>query len=418
MSVCRFQKEGRLESSWTFPFSVVPQGKRIVLYGAGKVGQAFYRQLTALSWAKEIIWTDQNAEGYERLPDGRRLFAPAELAALDFDVVVLAVADRVVAESIARTLAALGVAEEKLLWGCLPASVKLRKTAHFARLVEPALRELKDVGTRMGLSTDVMASWQSRIRDAGALVLPRLVVELTNRCTLRCRHCNNLMPLVKTHWDADPEQVIADVRRILAAVDGVVKMELLGGETFVYKELPRVIDALLDEPKILQLEFTTNGTVQLRDDVLERLAHPKCFVRVSRYDCVTQAGAFVKRLAAHHVAYCEMEELQWVDPGAPAAHGKTAEQLRENFVRCPSAYLCKTLLDGKLYACARGASLFQLGFIQEHGEAFVDVREGNALRDRIRAFFEEDKNIVCDYCTIVDAGRPVKAGEQLPGTAR
>lgn len=175
-----------------------------------------------------------------------------------------------------------------------------------------------------------------------------------------------------------------------------------------------MIDALLGEPKILQLEFTTNGTVQLRDEVLERLAHPKCFVRVSRYDCVAQAEAFVKRLAAHHVAYCEMEELQWVDPGAPAAHGKTAEQLRENFVRCPSAYLCKTLLAGKLYACARGASLFQLGFIQGHEEAFVDVREGNALRDRIRAFFEEDANIVCDYCTIVDAGRPVKAGEQLP----
>ena len=226
---CFSQEAERLTPGWGFPFQRVPQGKRIVLYGAGKVGQAFYRQLTALSWAEEIIWADQNAGGYESLPDGRRLFAPAELAALDFDVVVIAVADRAVAESIARTLAALGVAEEKLLWGCLPASLKLRKTAHFARLVEPALRELKDVGARMGLSTDVMAAWQERIRDTDALVLPRLVVELTNRCTLRCRYCNNLMPLVKAHWDADPVQAIADVRRILAAVDGIVKVELLGG---------------------------------------------------------------------------------------------------------------------------------------------------------------------------------------------
>ena len=61
------------------------------------------------------------------------------------------------------------------------------------------------------------------------MVLPRLVVELTNRCTLRCRHCNNLMPFVKKPWDAEPEQVVEDLHRVLGAVDGIVKVELLGG---------------------------------------------------------------------------------------------------------------------------------------------------------------------------------------------
>ena len=71
------------------------------------------------------------------------------------------------------------------------------------------------------------------------------------------------------------------------------------------------------------------------------------------------------------------------------------------------------MLDGKIYACARGASLFQLGFIQGYEEAFVDVRESQNLRGRITNFFEQDANIVCDYCSIADAGRPVKAGEQV-----
>ena len=134
---------------------------------------------------------------------------------------------------------------------------------------------------------------------------------------------------------------------------------------------------------------------------------------MSRYDCVSQVEKFIAALRAHHVAHRVMQDMIWRDPGNPASHGKTMEQLKENFVQCSSAYTCKTLLDGKIYACARGASLFQLGFIQGYEEAFVDVRESQNLRGRITNFFEQDANIVCDYCSIADAGRPVKAGEQV-----
>ena len=229
VKTCFFQEGESLETSWVFPFQRVPEGKRLVLYGAGKVGQAFYQQLVALSWAETIFWVDQNFRGYGLLPDGSRILAPEEIAALSYDFVVIAVADRQIASSIMQNLVQLGILEEKLLWGCLPCRMTLPKTSHFARLVEPAVRELKEVGTRLAFSTDQMRAWQSRIWDEEKVVLPRLVVELTNRCTLRCRHCNNLMPFVKKPWDAEPEQVVEDLHRVLGAVDGIVKVELLGG---------------------------------------------------------------------------------------------------------------------------------------------------------------------------------------------
>lgn len=42
-----------------FPFDKVERGKRIVLYGAGTVGNQYYRQLQACHYCREIIWVDK-----------------------------------------------------------------------------------------------------------------------------------------------------------------------------------------------------------------------------------------------------------------------------------------------------------------------------------------------------------------------
>lgn len=45
-----------------FPFNSVPAGKKIILYGAGETGKAYYNQITRLNYCSEILWIDKNAK--------------------------------------------------------------------------------------------------------------------------------------------------------------------------------------------------------------------------------------------------------------------------------------------------------------------------------------------------------------------
>lgn len=96
-------------------------GKDIVLYGAGKRGQEFYRQIaehkkingTGYS-CRITAWVDQNYKKYRE--QGLMVSAPEELKSAEFDQVVIAVAREDISESIKEMLMKLGIEEYKILW--------------------------------------------------------------------------------------------------------------------------------------------------------------------------------------------------------------------------------------------------------------------------------------------------------------
>ena len=50
---------------YMFPFDKVMKGERIVLYGAGTVGQAYMDQLSQLDYCEVVLWVDKNFDKYE-----------------------------------------------------------------------------------------------------------------------------------------------------------------------------------------------------------------------------------------------------------------------------------------------------------------------------------------------------------------
>lgn len=60
-------KKGLKFHGYLFPFSKVPYGSRIILYGAGDVGTQYYRQIMESNYCDVAAWVDGNAEKYKRL---------------------------------------------------------------------------------------------------------------------------------------------------------------------------------------------------------------------------------------------------------------------------------------------------------------------------------------------------------------
>lgn len=100
-----------------FPFASVPPGSRLVLYGAGEVGQWYLSQLKETGYAEVVAIADRDWERYQDFDVP--LIEPKALADAACDYIVVSVEKRSTAEAIAKSLAhEFGVPAKKIVLGC------------------------------------------------------------------------------------------------------------------------------------------------------------------------------------------------------------------------------------------------------------------------------------------------------------
>lgn len=106
--------ERRVRKTYTFPFDLVKKDSRVILYGAGAVGQEFYRQVKQISYAEIVLRVDQNYESYS-LYD---LKHPSVLNKdVEYDYIVIANASPYIAKEIRDYLLSMsGVDGAKIVW--------------------------------------------------------------------------------------------------------------------------------------------------------------------------------------------------------------------------------------------------------------------------------------------------------------
>lgn len=104
----------RLEDSYKFPYHLFPRQAKVVIYGAGKVGEEFYRQAVCSDYIHLVALVDKKAAELEnpRLPAR----SVEELRRLAFDYVLIAVLDREVALSIKKKLVSMGISRGVIKW--------------------------------------------------------------------------------------------------------------------------------------------------------------------------------------------------------------------------------------------------------------------------------------------------------------
>ncbi len=286
-------------------------------------------------------------------------------------------------------------------------------SSYFNKIFKPCINEIHNmIPGKKGFG--------AYARVAGNLLLPGraiyqdIVVILTTRCSLNCRHCNNLMPLYREPYHLDADTVIADIHKLLENVDTIIKFGLLGGEPLIYPELGRVLQVVLESPKVMFADITTNATVLPDANLLKLMRHPKMFVEISNYGVKTQkVSDFAAMMEENGIRYTVDKATSWTVSGGTEFRGKSEEQLKQEYNACYSSRYCRTMLQGKLYLCARGAHLADLGYMDGAHDSF-DVRNtpsGKEFREGMKRFFLSDYAEACNYCDHAKGVR-VKPGEQ------
>ena len=97
-----------------FPFSIVPQGSRIIIYGAGEVGYDFYRQVITSQYAEIALWVDRQYSWFRTL--NLPVDEPWQIKDAKYDLVVITAEQRSVYESICCDLHRFCVPPNKIIW--------------------------------------------------------------------------------------------------------------------------------------------------------------------------------------------------------------------------------------------------------------------------------------------------------------
>lgn len=101
---------------YLFPFHEIEKGDDIILYGAGRVGREFYRQLQKTKYCKIVSWADQKAAALR----DERIIAPKQVNWSAGKYVIIAIEKETIVEEVKRELIETYLlTPEKVIW-CNP----------------------------------------------------------------------------------------------------------------------------------------------------------------------------------------------------------------------------------------------------------------------------------------------------------
>lgn len=251
-----------------------------------------------------------------------------------------------------------------------------------------------------------------------AFIIPYMPVYVTTRCTLNCEKCNNLMPYLRDNpKDFSPDEIMQSLSAILSCVHEMTFCELVGGETFLYRDLDVLLDFLGNQKKIRQIVVVTNGTVIPDEDVLERLAKYNVLVRISDYGLFEKMSRLVVELEKRDINTRVLQDMKWNDPGGIESRTRTNEEIYFQYNKCVFSLRCKYLSGDKLFTCARIASMSLLGK-QIYDEDVLSIDE-KLTAAALRNFYLNDFGRGCDHCDLcsIDGGDVIPAAVQKGGRA-
>jgi MoaA/NifB/PqqE/SkfB family radical SAM enzyme len=383
-------------------------GCDVYLYGAGG-GASSYDKLAfaALNYIKITpkAYLDDDERKYDRKQNNLKIYPPTLIKNLANKVIVIISSNYF--ESIAKNLQSLDVSN-LIVFTC----TSLLKLVDEKAFIDTM--DYEEVQRRIHMHNAKFARIQSRIVTQKALSLNILDVQVTERCTMKCIDCSNLMQYYEKPKNADTNLLETSLTKILDAVDEIYELRLLGGEPFLYKELDKVIDIASKNNKVHKIIVYTNATFIPNNEILISLMHEKVLVEITDYVGQSKAKEkLITKMEEMKIRYiCHLPQ-NWTDSARIVQNNKSELELNTMFERC-CVNDVMTLLHGKIYHCPFSANVHNLKAIETTYNDYVAIEattEVAELRDSIKKFyFGKNYLKACKFCL----GRDFTQAEVIP----
>ena len=103
-------------NEFVFPFKRIEKDSRVILYGAGDVGQAYYKQIKQTNYCKVIAWADRRIDVDVDEKSEFKWVRPHEIVSYEFDYVIIAINSVYVCSQVEIFLVKEGINSNKIVY--------------------------------------------------------------------------------------------------------------------------------------------------------------------------------------------------------------------------------------------------------------------------------------------------------------
>jgi len=210
--------------------------------------------------------------------------------------------------------------------------------------------------------------------EESAFVLPHTNLIITERCTLRCKHCSSWMQYFKQPRDYDLCEIERGIDALFQLVDYTRDIHITGGEPCLYPQLSEVIDYVANTGKIGIINVLTNGTIIPDDGLCEKIAEKGAAVRISDYGKLSvKLRELSEKLERFKIPYAVMEDMVWYDYARYRKQPLQLNDVTQMYAACPLN--CMALSGTFFSRCQIAMTAFSLKAtpLDDTGCAFGDV---------------------------------------------
>ena len=367
-------------------------GARVYIYGNGVAGRWLWAELGQLGMAPTaFIDTD-----VKKQPLG-----------FGFPTISVADAEKEVDRSDLIIIAAVDIHE----------ILNIKRQTSLERIPWVSLGEFAQLLLKTGVPTPtnefdnyalgVVIECHERLLDPEDLYLRSVDVMITEKCSLRCRDCANLMQYYEAPRDVSTDGIISALKWLLSSVDGVHELRLIGGEPFMNKKIYTIIEEICSLSGFEKLVIYTNGMVPLKESQKDLISHPKIIFSVTDYGSLAKnTHAFVSQLEKWECTYRVHPPEHWTDSGRIMHHGRSDEANQRLFDECCGKNLW-TISDQGFGRCPFSLNAAHLGVSSFDGVDNVPI----GAKDGVRVYAQNSEFLpVCDLCN----GRSFSSPEIIP----
>ena len=235
---------------------------------------------------------------------------------------------------------------------------------------------------------------------------------ITEKCSMKCRDCSNLMQYYEHPENADMAEMLAMIDGLCDKMDEIYEFRVIGGEPFMHKELHTVVAHVCAKPNVRKVSIFTNATIVPRETQWPALTHEKVYFFITDYDELSRnIRPLVSQLNERGIAYVSEKANGWTDCASLEKHNRTVEENKRIWTECCAKNLA-TLADGRLYRCPFAANAAKLRAVPDYKEDYLVVAD--STRVDVAEFLRSKRYLdTCDHCNGRSYGaKVIKAGIQ------
>lgn len=245
---------------------------------------------------------------------------------------------------------------------------------------------------------------QETVNKTGYLFIRSIDFMITERCSMKCRDCSNLMQYYREPQNFSASEIKLWLEKFTKYVDEICEVRLIGGEPFMNKQIDDITQIFIDEPKIKFITFYSNGTIMPSEKTWEIISNPKVGFSLTDYgDKSKNLAKILCEIKERGIAYDVHPCGKWTKCSDIFPRRRNEEQLKQVYDECCGKNLT-TLLKGRLYKCPFMANAMNLRAIPYNDNdcinpdklAYCSTQDAKA---KIKEYLNRGIYASCDYCS-------------------